>query len=471
MSSKRITYLSSVFLLFAACGDDTSITSASGPDDTGSTDGMTTTGMTMTVSITNETITATGDSTGESATGDTGETETSLDSSGEPVTCGDGIVEGDEECDDSNTDADDGCSDSCAIEDGWSCEGEPSTCAEACGDGVVTVSEACDDGNTDADDGCDDTCAVEDGWVCTDDAPSTCTPECGDGVLTGPEACDDGNTDADDGCSDVCEVENGFDCTEEPSVCVSTCGDGLVASDEVCDDMNLDPGDGCSDLCEAESGWDCMGEPSMCTTTCGDGLVAGAEACDDMNVMAGDGCDDMCAIEPGFGCTGEPSVCAPCDPADVSNIRFVELSIGTDYIDIQNTGACDASLNGLNVFFDDSSLTDLDTPLPDQLILAGETLRIFEPGSAGDIPSGGNIFFDASRGGAALLCTGVCTSDADVLDAVAFSEGADHPPLPMGVTFDPAGLTGIVDQFTEVYARIDFMGAPPTFFAADWQIQ
>ena len=37
-------------------------------------------------------------------------------------------IEGIEECDDSNTDADDGCSSACAIEDGWTCTGTPSTC-------------------------------------------------------------------------------------------------------------------------------------------------------------------------------------------------------------------------------------------------------------------------------------------------------------------------------------------------------
>ena len=43
--------------------------------------------------------------------------------------CGDGVIEGGEECDDENTDDDDGCSSLCAVESGYSCIGEPSICS------------------------------------------------------------------------------------------------------------------------------------------------------------------------------------------------------------------------------------------------------------------------------------------------------------------------------------------------------
>lgn len=46
------------------------------------------------------------------------------------VTCGNGILEGDEECDDGDTSSGDGCSNICAVEVGWSCIGEPSVCSE-----------------------------------------------------------------------------------------------------------------------------------------------------------------------------------------------------------------------------------------------------------------------------------------------------------------------------------------------------
>lgn len=46
-----------------------------------------------------------------------------------------------------------------------------------CGDGVVDVLEFCDDGNSAAADGCSVKCEVEDGFICDDNEPSVCSPE------------------------------------------------------------------------------------------------------------------------------------------------------------------------------------------------------------------------------------------------------------------------------------------------------
>ena len=46
--------------------------------------------------------------------------------------CGDGSIEGNEECDDGNAADGEGCSGSCAVEAGWVCSGEPSSCFEPC---------------------------------------------------------------------------------------------------------------------------------------------------------------------------------------------------------------------------------------------------------------------------------------------------------------------------------------------------
>ena len=55
-----------------------------------------------------------------------------------PGVCyGDGIIWGDEECDDGNLDDGDGCSSTCTVEYGWDCTGEPSVCEQA----IPTVSE------------------------------------------------------------------------------------------------------------------------------------------------------------------------------------------------------------------------------------------------------------------------------------------------------------------------------------------
>ena len=44
------------------------------------------------------------------------------------IACGDGIVDGSEQCDDGNTARGDGCSATCTIESGWTCSGQPSVC-------------------------------------------------------------------------------------------------------------------------------------------------------------------------------------------------------------------------------------------------------------------------------------------------------------------------------------------------------
>ena len=74
--------------------------------------------------------------------------------------CGDGIMEGTEECDDGNTMPGDGCNEFCMFE------------GPICGDGIVEPPEACDppDGIT-----CDDQCG---------------NIECGDGIVQPPEQCD-----------------------------------------------------------------------------------------------------------------------------------------------------------------------------------------------------------------------------------------------------------------------------------------
>jgi cysteine-rich repeat protein len=116
---------------------------------------------------------------------------------GDSHACGDGIVNGSEQCDDGNVISGDGCSSSCQTE-------TPSTC----GDGVLDVAtEGCDDGNTVDGDGCDSHCRVEAGATC------------GNGTIETGETCDDGNHASADGCSATCQVESGYTCTGTPSVC------------------------------------------------------------------------------------------------------------------------------------------------------------------------------------------------------------------------------------------------------------
>ena len=63
--------------------------------------------------------------------------------------CGNGIIEGTEKCDDGNSNTGDGCNNSCVIETGWTCSGQPSSCSSSggsTGSGPVLcsgVSESC----------------------------------------------------------------------------------------------------------------------------------------------------------------------------------------------------------------------------------------------------------------------------------------------------------------------------------------
>ncbi|MFT3692693.1 MAG: DUF4215 domain-containing protein [Kofleriaceae bacterium] len=120
-----------------------------------------------------------------------------------PPTCGNGIVDPGEACDDGNNVSGDEC---------------PLNCTHSCGDGVVDPGEDCDDGNNISGDGC----------------PFDCSRHCGDGVLDPGEECD-----GSPGCSATCQVAD-------------HCGNRIVDADEECDDGNHSEQDGCSSTCELE---------------------------------------------------------------------------------------------------------------------------------------------------------------------------------------------------------------------------
>jgi len=112
-------------------------------------------------------------------------TQTPAETMAEPF-CGDGMVEGDESCDDGNDQNTDECLNTCEF--------------ASCGDGFLQDGvESCDDANSDN----------------TDECLDTCEPTfCGDGFLQDGEICDDGNQSNNDACLNTC-VE-------------AFCGDGFV---------------------------------------------------------------------------------------------------------------------------------------------------------------------------------------------------------------------------------------------------
>jgi len=226
------------------------------------------------------------------------------------ATCGDGIVNPGEECDDGNAVNGDGCSNICLLEnitptevcsnlidddqDGLVDCDDPdcvnaAACGATCGNGVVEAGEECDDGNGTPGDGCAADCTLEtvtpetnctdrvdndgDGLVdCADpDCANVAFCMCGNGVVDPGEACDDGNNTDGDGCSSSCQVE--------------------ASSETQCDDGIDNDGDGLVDCADS----DCQNDP-VCGV-CGNGIVEAGEQCDDGNVTIGDGCDDRCMLE------------------------------------------------------------------------------------------------------------------------------------------------------------------------------
>ena len=67
----------------------------------------------------------------------------------------------------------------------------------SCGNGILELGEQCDDGGTVNGDGCSSGCDVE-----------SARPVCGNSLVESGEACDDGNTTNGDGCSSLCGVES-----------------------------------------------------------------------------------------------------------------------------------------------------------------------------------------------------------------------------------------------------------------------
>ena len=226
----------------------------------------------------------------------------------EPInTCGNGMQETGERCDDGNVIDSDACSNRCRRGLGVACTAnaqcesnvcdqlESNTCemANVCGNGQVDVGESCDDGATVAGDGCSPGCKRENGQTCTSDAQcqsgvcdllgsNTCEPAntCGNGKREGSEICDDGNTNNGDACSSMCKLSNNQPCTLD-----SQCQSG------VCDTIG-------QNRCEAAN-------------VCGNGKVEGTEACDDGDTVGGVNCTEICLVpQPGYVLARSGETCA-----------------------------------------------------------------------------------------------------------------------------------------------------------------
>ena len=291
-------------------------------------------------------------------------------------TCGDGIVAYGEECDDGEWPPKDGdgCSSRCKLEEGYSTtdrihftasEGASSCYYNeidilkcTCGDGVVQYGEECDDGllarlqtdgsgnlvlnpnpveqtlppgtKKDKDNyktggqGCSAQCKVEAGYECPKSGGACRRPiapaGCGNGELDQPEGyatyeeCDLG-TGANDGsmCTPDCRLAKGAYYTKKSNgdmvLHEGSCGDGILGAGEECDAGPWQKGSYCNPLCEIEPIYECLdAKAGFCQFKCGDGMKAPEEECDDGNLDNGDGCSSLCKQEVGFECSETETV-------------------------------------------------------------------------------------------------------------------------------------------------------------------
>jgi cysteine-rich repeat protein len=207
------------------------------------------------------------------------------------VTCGNGVLEQDEECDDGNASNTDDCVTilgACKI--------------ATCGDthtnsaGGLVAREECDDGDTDSGDGCSATCRVEecgnaiidpleecDNGLGNNNNNSDCRADC---ILN---RCGDGHTnttgDVPEQCDDAPDapLKSTATIVTETATCnkncrIPTCGDNIVnplftattlgaTAPEQCDPPS--PGNGCSAACQFEL---CGNEFEDVTEQCDEGL-------------------------------------------------------------------------------------------------------------------------------------------------------------------------------------------------------
>lgn len=266
------------------------------------------------------------------------------------ATCGNGVVEVSEDCDDSNTNDCDGCSFACEIEvcpDDERCTvdtcvpllgcliGEAQPVGTACCDGakerncaINPFEDECNDGVCNLGTNACESVPKENGTACDDGLVCTAGDTCTAGTC-GFEGCGcitDGQ-DPEDPCTDVvlCNYPSANACrvnlTPDGASCSGTtpstqcCGNGLVDPSEECD-----AGGGNSQNPNAACRTDCS------PRRCGDSVVDGSfgETCDDGNNTDGDGCSSTCGTQPTFTptATRTPSPTPTVPPAIAGEVRY-----------------------------------------------------------------------------------------------------------------------------------------------------
>lgn len=275
-------------------------------------------------------------------------------------TCGNGVVEFDEACDDHNTTAGDGCDATCHVQAGYGCTGSPSVCVLTCGNGLLDAGETCDDHNTTANDGCSATCQLETGYgTCAMPLSLTFSAQGAGHIATASGTTVNGTDQVHTGACDaltmsgagndqiwkfvnpiaqpvLITVEGGvtnFDAVLRMTT--TACDVTTEVHDDVLPADTSGHSDGCADLhgsgtderlnynmlaagtyyivvdgySATSNGHYTFNVKTGNTAVCGNGVIETGEVCDDHNTATGDGCGATCQVETGYVCTGAPSVC------------------------------------------------------------------------------------------------------------------------------------------------------------------
>ncbi|MBW2976221.1 hypothetical protein KY347_02125, partial [Candidatus Woesearchaeota archaeon] len=282
-----------------------------------------------------------------------------------PPYCGDGIINGDEQCEPPEDDNNEYCSQTTE-----QCSGTKlgtrdayGYCDQSCGCLPDSFTYQCVKDECDADCGDDQDCASNECEATYDDycdgkklADYNNNNEYDTYTETG--SCDNTCDLNDCGCSD-CQP----DCSAEPQLgCVIGICDAECDSDDDCDDQNEHTADTCLDSCMCEH----EQQPY-----CGDGNIDTGEECDDGNNEDGDGCSADCREEEcstdidcsdGFFCNGqeicnqdtytcEPGVAIDCTPYSYPGIGLCsndpdnnpltwDYSQGFTSVCSEQTGSC-----------------------------------------------------------------------------------------------------------------------------------